>query len=227
MSKLLNQLRHLIREEILAADANDVLGMWAFADQRKNIVPKEKNNKIEKMLLLNLAAHFNGERLLSKGDCQIIESILEKEIYKDMFHEPLVEKVYRGINISSSTFSKMGFAKLYADATQNEWVHFDDGQDRILPPMRGHYASSWTSSNLGEPESSSNVAWTYATGGNAYGDGEQVGLVFEAHLSKNRYKFFDAKSFYDLKGMNETASENEVIGLNSIRYSGFWMIKLY
>jgi hypothetical protein len=76
------------------------LGSWAFPQNRKkDLLPFEKNTVIEDVLYVELEKHFNDSISISDEASLEMQKILSKKEYPDIFREPKVKTIYRGMSV--------------------------------------------------------------------------------------------------------------------------------
>jgi len=174
-----SQFRRIIREETEdmegAASPRSALGRWAFADQRDS-VPPEPNKPKEQALYDALINHFTDNPLLPRAECNLIQSFMKKGIYSDVFMEPEVPSVYRGINITLEDLKALGYSNWYKSAPVDQIAA--STKPRVVNPPAGGWASSWSTAELGSRDDTSSIVWNYAAGTTSYGRKGPVGVIY-------------------------------------------------
>ena len=228
------RLRQIIREEIEAAPPRSPLGKFAFAEQRPDEfeVP-EPNNPRENALLQTIIEHFvgGGATRLTEEDCKLIQGFLKKGIYSDIFAEPAVASVYRGMTVDESFVKSLGIIMRDSDPRIPSYERMKPGgiavvKNKTIKPLPGKFASSWTTTELGSRDDSSNMAWAFASGQTSYGyQGGRVGIVLCADIATNPGKFFDAEPLYGIEGMPSVEEEMEAVGMGPIVCRKVYILK--
>lgn len=221
-----SRLRQIIREEIEAAPPRSPLGRFAFAEQRPDEfeVP-EPNNPRENALLQTIIEHFvgGGATRLTEEDCKLIQGFLKKGIYSDMFSEPVVPSVYRGMTVDEKFIKGLGVLSGYLKLKPGAIASVNN---KTIAPLSGKFASSWTTTELGTRDDSSNMAWAFASGQTSYGyQGGKIGVVLCADIAANPGQFFDAEPLYGLDGMPGVEEEAEAVGMGSILCRRVYILK--
>ena len=221
------RLRQIIREEIEAAPPRSPLGRFAFAEQRPDEfeVP-EPNNPRENALLQTIIEHFvgGGATRLTEDDCRLIQGFLKKGMYSDVFIEPSVASVYRGMTVDESFVKGLGVRmSSYQSMTPGGIAAL---ANKTIRPLPGKFASSWTTTPLGSRDDSDNMAWAFASGQTSYGyQGGNVGVVLCADIAANPGQFFDAEPLYRLEGMPGVEEEAEAVGMGTIVCRKVYILK--
>lgn len=218
-----SRIRQIIREEIEDAPPRSPLGKRAFADQRSWVEP-ERNTKYEETLFNSVMDHLGGLPLLPRKDCDRISEFMRKGIYSDVFMEPKVRSVYRGINIDFKTIDSMGLRKWYENTEEGGFSKAS--KEFVLNPKPGEWSSSWSTAPLGTRDDTESVVWNYAAGTTLYGKRGPVGVIFIAEVEKNPFKFFDCEPIYELEGAPTLEDEAEAVGMGPIIVSKRYFWKL-
>ncbi len=222
-----SQLRRIIREEIEAASPRSALGRYAFAEQRpEEFEEPEPNNPRENALFQSIVEHFigGGAARLTEDDCRLIQGFLKKGIYSDIFAEPVVASVYRGMTVDELFVKGLGVnMSIYGNLAPGTIAAV---KNKKIRPLAGKYASSWTTTPLGSRDDSDNMAWTFASGQTSYGyQGGNVGIVLCADIAANPGQFFDAEPLYRLEGMPGVEEEAEAVGMGTIVCRKVYILK--
>lgn len=232
-----SQLRRIVRKEVQrqqvirevmedmegAASPRSALGRWAFADQRDS-VPPEPNNAKEQALYDALINHFTDNPLLPRAECNLIQSFMKKGIYSDVFMEPQVPSVYRGINITLEDLKALGYSSWYKSAPVDQIAA--STKPRVVNPTAGGWASSWSTIELGTRDDSQSIVWNYAAGTTTYGRKGPVGVIYCADIAANPLKFFDCAPLYEMDGVPTVEDEMEAIGMGPITVRKMYLWKL-
>jgi hypothetical protein len=131
-----NYLRSLVMEL-----SNAPFDKFAFADQRKGEVPEEKNNDEEQRLYDDIASYFSENSTISKEDAELIHDILKSGMYKDVFHAPKEQTVYRGMAVDGN------FMRKALKLPENAEISTDPGDSDAhftFTPRGDMGATSWT-----------------------------------------------------------------------------------
>jgi hypothetical protein len=198
----------------------------AFAEQRPDDVEfPEPNNARENALLNSIIEHFmGGEIRLTEADCSMIQDFLKRKIYSDVFMEPTVRTVYRGMTVGEDFIKKLGVLSSYLSIKPGKIAAITS--PRTVDPLPNAYATSWSTAELGSPDDSQSVVWNFATGETSYGrQGGNIGVVLCADVSANRLKFFDAQPLYGLDGMPGVEDEMEAVGMGPIVCRKIYIMK--
>ena len=222
-----SQLRKIIREEIEAASPRSALGRYAFADQRpEDFEEPEPNNPRENALFQSIVEHFigGGAARLTEDDCKLIQGFLKKGMYSDVFAEPMVSSVYRGMTVDEGFVKGLGVRmSSYQSMTPGGIAAL---ANKTIRPLPGKFASSWTTTPLGSRDDSDNMAWAFASGQTSYGyQGGNVGIVLCADIAANPGQFFDAEPLYRLEGMPGVEEESEAVGMGTIVCRKVYVLK--
>lgn len=222
-----SQLRRIIREEIEAASPRSALGRYAFAEQRpEEFEEPEPNNPRENALFQSIVEHFigGGAARLTEDDCKLIQGFLKKGIYSDIFAEPVVASVYRGMTVDELFVKGLGVnMSIYGNLAPGTIAAV---KNKKIRPLAGKYASSWTTTPLGSRDDSDNMAWAFASGQTSYGyQGGNVGIVLCADIAANPGQFFDAEPLYRLEGMPGVEEEAEAVGMGTIVCRKVYILK--
>lgn len=230
-----SQLRKIIREEIAAASPRSALGRYAFAEQRPEDFDEEPepNNERENALMGSIINHFigGGAGRLTEDDCKLIQGFLKKGLYSDIFMEPTVTSVYRGMTVDESFMRGLGIILRDPDPRIASYENMKPGgiaavKNKMIKPLPGKFASSWTTTDLGSRDESTNMAWAFASGQTSYGyQGGNIGVVLCADIAANPGQFFDAEPLYRLEGMPGVEEEAEAVGMGKIFCRKVYILK--
>ncbi len=212
--------------EETAAPEDAPLGKYAFSPQRQNTInppPKEKNTKIESMILASLSKHVAGTTPMSSNAAQIIKTLLEQGLYKDVFKAPTVDKLYRGMGVTEEYIQNLGINP----NELNEELGKENIEDMLgrrkakvierqftFKPRGKTFASSWTTS----PKVAADFASTNAPTKGTYM------VIMEAETDLNDGSFLDAAGFYEIDNLASFSSEQEVFGLGEITVSKIYVL---
>lgn len=182
---------------------------YAFALNRPEKAPEEDDNDQERELYNDIRAHFNSNKAFSVEDAQLIQQIMKKGYYKDVFHEPTVEWVYRGMGVSDEWLRK------FLNLKEGEELPKKASRkgDFKFTPFEGRGSHSWSQSV--------EKALEFAA------DGGDHMIVLVASVKDNKYKFVSGPAgLYDVKGLDEYEREEEAIGLDQIKVAKvYWKQK--
>ena len=230
-----SHLRQIVREEIAAASPRSALGRYAFAEQRPEDFEEEPepNNERENALMSSIIEHFvgGGATRLTEDDCRLIQGFLKKGMYSDVFVEPSVASVYRGMTVDESFVKSLGIIMSDRDPRVPSYQNMKPGgiaavKNKKIRPLPGKFASSWTTTDLGTRDDSSNMAGAFASGQTSYGyQGGNVGIVLCADIAANPGQFFDAEPLYRLEGMPGVEEEAEAVGMGTIVCRKVYILK--
>ena len=193
------------------ADESDILNKFAFADQRKSQVPSEQNNEIEQKLYDELKKHFHDNVSISQNSVNILQNILQNDLYKNIIKEPQQSEVYRGMWVPKSFMEK-------ALNTKNNDFPINGTSDKkfIYDPPTGRFISSWTL------DKSSAEPFTHPSQLRlAEIDEDIYRIIMTAKISDNPGKFISGPDgLYKVRGFDIFEDEIEIIGLgNNIKVS--------
>ncbi len=200
------------------APADSPLGKYAFALDRvgRRNPPPEENTEIENQLFQSLTRHFDNASPLSKKDVDQIIDFINQGLYTDVFKVPKVKTLYRGINLSDSKENVeliekflppgISFADIFRQQSDskltNNFLSFKTQID--LTNKTGKYAASWTKIL--------SQAKDFASA-----DHTNTQIIFCATVTDNPGKWIDCEGLYDLREIDDYASEREVIAAGKIR----------
>lgn len=183
------------------ASAKAPLEMIAFAEERLDNVPSEKDTKLEKTLHRALKKHVNQNTPLDQESASLITKMMKNSLYPKMFKEPSTDVVYRGMSVTEEFMLKAGF-------TKEELRKKSSGKREVsmtFTPKRGS-ASSWTTVK--------SVTEQFKSG---YSNFQ---IVLHANVEDNQYKFVDLKGgLYKVAPLDSFEDEKETIGLGKIKVS--------
>ena len=188
-----------------------ILGNYAFANVRPG-VPPEVNTKVEDELEQELTTHFVNNMHMSAKSGRALKTSLENDWYEKILSEPKRATVYRGLRVSEEWMIK--------NIGENWRKQFDETKEgrlktnnMVLRPITGNASSavtSWTNSIKMARE----FAFGPASGGS------DLAVVCCAAIKDNPNQFIDsAAGLYGIKGHDEFADEQEVLGIGSIKIS--------
>ena len=197
-----------------------ILGNYAFANVRPG-VPPEVNTKVEDELEQELTTHFVNNMHMSAKSGRALKTSLENDWYEKILAEPKRATVYRGLRVSEEWMvENIGddWRKQF-DETSFKIGAGHDTQGRlktnnmVLRPITGNASSavtSWTNSIK--------TAREFAFG--PASDDAVFAVVCCAAIKDNPNQFIDsAAGLYGIKGHDEFADEQEVLGIGSIKIS--------
>ena len=188
----------------ITSDANkdDVLNKYAFADQRPEMVPEEPNNEIEEKLYKELKSFFAFNRAVSTDSVNILQNILQKNIYKDVIKMPQQSQVYRGMYVDENYIKKMLGTN---NAITNNGVSVSS---MLFEHEPNKLVSSW-SLDLKTANDFSKVP--------PYEKIRIYSVVLTANVSDNPNKFITGPDgLYQVSGLRVFSHEKESIGLGNI-----------
>ena len=188
-----------------------ILGNYAFANVRPGI-PPEVNTKVEDELEQELTTHFVNNMHMSAKSGRALKTSLENDWYEKILSEPKRATVYRGLRVSEEWMIK--------NIGENWRKQFDETKEgrlktnnMVLRPITGNASSavtSWTNSIK--------TAREFAFGPSS--DDAVFAVVCCAAIKDNPNQFIDsAAGLYGIKGHDEFADEQEVLGIGSIKIS--------
>ena len=188
-----------------------ILGNYAFANVRPG-VPPEVNTKVEDELEQELTTHFVNNMHMSAKSGRALKTSLENDWYEKILSEPKRATVYRGLRVSEEWMIK--------NIGENWRKQFDETKEgrlktnnMVLRPITGNASSavtSWTNSIK--------TAREFAFGPSS--DDAVFAVVCCAAIKDNPNQFIDsAAGLYGIKGHDEFADEQEVLGIGSIKIS--------
>ena len=187
-----------------------ILGNYAFANVRPG-VPPEVNTKAEDKLEKELTTHFVNNMHMSAKSGQALKTSLENDWYEKILSEPKRATVYRGLRVSEEWM-----VENIGDDWRKQFDETKDGRlkiNMVLRPNTGNASSavtSWTNSIKMARE----FAFGPASGGS------DLAVVCCAAIKDNPNQFIDsAAGLYGIKGHDEFADEQEVLGIGSIKIS--------
>jgi hypothetical protein len=176
------------------------LQKYAFADQRPD-VPDEPNTSDEEQLFADLKRHFNDNVPVDKKSSQEIKGFLNNDMYGTVFHAPDVKMVYRGMAVDEK------WLKSALNVDQIE----DKGERQAtftFTPREHEGASSWTLSKDVADDFAQDSSMPYS-------------VILAANISDNPDKFVTGPDgLYDVNGLNNFTTEQEVISLGDVKVAG-------
>ena len=188
-----------------------ILGNYAFANVRPG-VPPEVNTKVEDELEQELTTHFVNNMHMSAKSGRALKTSLENDWYEKILSEPKRATVYRGLRVSEEWM-----VENIGDDWRKQFDETKEGRlktnNMVLRPNTGNASSavtSWTNSIKMARE----FAFGPASGGS------DLAVVCCAAIKDNPNQFIDsAAGLYGIKGHDEFADEQEVLGIGSIKIS--------
>ena len=188
-----------------------ILGNYAFANVRPGI-PPEVNTKVEDELEQELTTHFVNNMHMSSKSGRALKTSLENDWYEKILSEPKRATVYRGLRVSEEWM-----VENIGDDWRKQFDETKEGRlktnNMVLRPNTGNASSavtSWTNSIKMARE----FAFGPASGGS------DLAVVCCAAIKDNPNQFIDsAAGLYGIKGHDEFADEQEVLGIGSIKIS--------
>jgi hypothetical protein len=188
-----------------------ILGNYAFANVRPGL-PPEVNTEVEDDLEQELTTHFINNIHMSAKSGRALKTSLENDWYEKILSEPKQATVYRGLRVSEEWMIK--------NIGENWREQFDKtklGQlktnNMVLHPNAVNASSavtSWTNSIK--------TAHDFANG--PASDDAEFAVVCCAAIKDNPNQFIDsAAGLYGIRGHDEFADEQEVLGIGSIKVS--------
>jgi len=212
--------------EETAAPEDAPFGKYAFSPQRQNTInppPKEKNTKIESMILASLSKHVAGTTPMSSNAAQIIKILLERGLYQDVFKAPKVNRVYRGMGVTEEYVQNLGInPNELNEEFEKEKIEDMLGRAKAkviekeftFKPRGKTFASSWTLN----PKVAADFATTSSPTKGTYM------VIMEAETALNNGSFLDAVGFYEIDNLASFSSEQEVFGLGEIKVSKIYVL---
>ena len=190
-----------------------ILGNYAFANVRPGI-PPEVNTEVEDGLEQELTTHFVNNMHMSSKSGRALKTSLENDWYEKILAEPKQATVYRGLRVSEEWMIKN-----IGDDWRKRFDETKTGRlktnNMILRPGAGAGSfeaavTSWTNSIK--------MARHFAFG--PASDDAVFAVVCCAAIKDNPNQFIDsAAGLYGIKGHDEFADEQEVLGIGSIKIS--------
>lgn len=192
-------------DKFATATGKSPLGKLAFPGSRNNKkLPVEPNTQTENELFNDLVAHFEGSELLDKEKSNLIRKFLQKGNYHDVFKEPKVATLYRGMGVKSTWLAKalkLNVKELGRKGSLEKSFTFT--------PNRG--GSSWTS----DIKTARNFGHNNATS-----DFDSYVVIMHANVDKNPSRFIVGPGgLYNVDGFDTHIDEKESIGLGPIKVS--------
>lgn len=183
------------------------LGSWAFPQSRRNdLLPLEKDTQIETQLYDELEQHFNDSISISDESSLEIQDILSKKMYPDIFKEPKVKTIYRGMTVAEIWFKTL----LKSNQINDNIDYFGVLNLKFtFNPLRNKEGStSWTTSkHIAKRFANDNYRQNYSG----------IKLILIASVSNNKNKLLACTNgLYKLSSTMGFDDEDEVIGLGPI-----------
>jgi len=218
--KLLGQLSKFLSSESKQIDkkaeapSGSPLGRIAFGQERLDKVPFEQDTKVENKLFSKLVAHVENQAMLDSEAVSQIKSMMKKELYPNIFKEPDVDDVYRGMIVTSQWLKKalkIGKGKKIPDKGTLK-------KSFTYTPKRG-WASSWSTAK--------SVATKFSS--KEHSDSSKYKIVMRASVDDNPLTFVDMrKGLYNVSQIDHFKDESEAIGMGKIRvYEVTWVMEDY
>lgn len=205
------RLRAIVRSVIVEdsqtpqADKDDVLGQYAFANDRiDKKVPKEKDTAAEYQLYNQLDGHFNTNTPLNAKASSTIKGILDKDVYKNVFNEPDASAVlYRGFSVDEAWIRKhAGFEDW--EEVPHEGTNI--GHTMIKSHKDEHGSSSWSTDM--------ELARTFSTPTT----GKAFAVLVYAKASDNPHGFLMGDGgLYNVKTFTVFKHEEEAVALGPVK----------
>lgn len=193
-------------EKKAEAPAGAPLGRIAFAQDRHD-VPSEPNTEEEDDIYDDIFRHVVDNEHFSTFSANKIKKLMSKNLYPNMFKEPVSSPVYRGMAVSTEWLAKA--LKLNKQALQklNKGGHVE--KNFTFTPYKSEASSSWTDVIK--------TAKKFAIEGP-----QEVPIILHAYVESNKGKFLDLKAkngngIYSLDNIQGYDKEREVIGLGKIK----------
>jgi len=193
-------------DDAAEADPDDVFGQIAFAYDRSDDVPLEKNTKREDEIESHIANHFaaSGKKRFTQGDVNLILGFLRDKKYTKIFKRPPpnITELYRGMGVTEAWLKKA----LNLGARERIGEHgFKAGSFTFIPRSNSP-ATSWTSND--------HLAYQFGHGSQA--EGWQYGVVLTAQVEGNEF-ISGPDGLYKLNFIDEYKNENECVGFGKIK----------
>lgn len=181
------------------APPDATLGRIAFATKRKD-KPFEIDTAEESRLYMALRRYFDENIPLSAGDVTQIKELLANGWYSDVFSEPQVTEVYRGMSVTDEWLKKITGQETLSDVGEID-------MSKTFKPKGD--SSSWSTD--------SSMAEYFSIHPAQRGKGFKRAVVLHANVADNPGSFVSATGLYGVEGLDEFTGENEVIGLGPIK----------
>jgi hypothetical protein len=181
----------------------DPLGKYAFPRQRnpKYRVPNERDTKVEIELIRDIQSHFNGAHPLTVDSAELIQSFLKDGLYSDIFKEPSVKQVFRGMVVTQKWLNNV----LNNSSPPNKGVV---DMKFSFVPLKDRGGSSWSTSK--------EFAFSWAE--DQTNEEENVAIVLIANVEDNKHKFVIGEDgLYKLEGPASFENQSEAVGLDIIK----------
>ena len=180
-----------------------------------NIQQPEPNTPSETKLIGDLYKHLGSQDqwapLDSKSTKAIKNVLAAKKEYGDVFIEPSVKYVFRGMKIDKASFEKLfGFIP---DKNKRRGIKKFD-KSVVFKPKQKNCGSSWTKERR--------IAFAFSNFYEAERGLSDFGIacILQAKTSDNKGKLFDVKNLYGNVLDPEFKDEKEVIGLGDVIVDG-------
>jgi len=193
-------------------------GKFFNGEERKLPTPEnpEPNTPEEAKVVADVNNHlaFKTEPL-PKNSAKIIQHLLKTKQYSDFIVKPDTRLVYRGISVSEEDLLNIGKKIGKEIDTKNQRIGSFDivGLSFFFEPQSGRAVSSWSRSS----EAAHDFASYIQVDEKGYGfeTKKKFGLMLGAQVSKNQYKFWDLRKWYE-EIDSSLRMEAEVIGIGKI-----------
>jgi len=190
-----------------------ILGNYAFANVRPGI-PPEVNTEVEDELEQELTTHFVNNMHMSAKSGRALKTSLENDWYEKILAEPKRATVYRGLRVSEEWMVK--------NIGENWREQFDETKEGRLKTnnmvLHPNADDASASSAVTSWTNSIKTAREFAFGPSS--DDAVFAVVCCAAIKDNPNQFIDsAAGLYGIKGHDEFADEQEVLGIGSIKIS--------
>ena len=183
------------------APADAPLGRIAFPTLRDD-VPFEKNTPVETNLQSAIYAHIIHNKPIRLNDAVLIKDFIQRNFYSNIFGEPNVDIVYRGMAVTDDYIANiLGAYKVKPNG--EEEVDWD------FTPLS--QTSSWTIDD--------EVAIDEFSGKT---DRNNISLLMAAKVDENSGKFVDFSKLYKMKSFQDYSTEQEVVGVGNIKIFKIW-----
>lgn len=215
VSMFAKEVKRLATKVGIELDSNESpklpLGKYAFAGERRTPdVPIEPNTPLEDELYGAISGHFRDSEPIDKDDASKIKSFLKKGAYEDVFNEPKVKVVYRGMGVPISYIQKLT-GKSVKDLHKTKSGKGSVKKRMQFVPRKGS-SSSWSEDY--------EVAENFGFDNKDRDDGPPAFIVMHAKLSDNRDVFAAGKGgLYKLRASDSFHDEKEATALSTVKVS--------
>lgn len=194
-------------DDAAEAGPDDPLGQIAFAYDRSDDVPLEKNTSRENELEKHIANHFSAAGSeLTQGDIRLILGFLRDKKYTKIFKRPPadIEFLYRGMAVSDSWLKKA----LNFGPNDTLRLHGFRRSSFTFKPKPHLPATAWSTSQ--------HLAYQFGHGATMELNGFPNAVVLTAQAKENNF-IAGPDGLYKLKFNDDYAHENEYVGLGIIK----------